>query len=87
MTEENWLDAQQQTVYTISYSYDAAGRVLSASDDAATYEYEYDKLGRVIEETQTLAGLTPVIVFCYQYSLAEHTNVSTTQFAGDMPDL
>ena len=37
LTEENWLDAQQQTVYTISYSYDAAGRVLSASDtDGAT---------------------------------------------------
>ena len=51
-----------------SYVYDAAGRVLSVADAAATYEFQYDSLGRVVEETQTLAGLTPVIVFSYQYS-------------------
>ncbi|NLF08266.1 MAG: RHS repeat-associated core domain-containing protein [Pirellulaceae bacterium] len=61
-------DADQNRLETILYSYDPAGRMLTAQDDAASYEYVYDSLGRVVEETQTLAGLTPVIVFSYQYS-------------------
>ncbi len=67
---ENWLDGSEQVVYTISYTYDAVGDLLTASDDAATYEYDYDALGRLTGETQTIAGLTPVVEFAYQYDAA-----------------
>ena len=67
LTAENWLDAQEQVVYNISYAYDAAGRLLTTEDTNDTkYEYEYDNLGRVIEETQTFSD-SPTIVLTYRY--------------------
>src|SRR5262249_40815499 len=47
----------------IAYEYDAAGQLLEASDDAATYGYVYDDLGRLKTETQDLsgAGLDPLV--------------------------
>jgi len=58
----------QNPLYSIVHTYDRLGNVLTASDAAAEYEYVYDALGRVVEETQDIDGLTPVIVFSYQYS-------------------
>ena len=40
----------------VSYTYDAAGQRLSASNAHATIEYRYDGAGRPAGETQTLAG-------------------------------
>jgi len=92
LMEENWLDESEQVVYTIAYSYDALGRVLSASsplppgegqgEGAAVYEYQYDALGRVIVETQTFSGLTPVIVFAYQYNAAGQRTQSASTIGG-----
>ncbi len=67
-TEENWLNSQQTVIYTCEYEYDELGNLLSASDDAATYEYEYDDLGRLTEQTATLADLSPAIVLNYTYN-------------------
>jgi len=67
LLEENWLDNQQSVIWTISYAYDSAGRLESVGDDAAAFEYTYDDAGRVLAETQTIAGLTPVIVLTFQY--------------------
>ena len=61
-------DLDQNRQNTISYTYDAVGNRLTAADDFASYVYEYDALNRVTEETQTIVGLTPVMVFNSQYS-------------------
>ena len=60
-------DADQNRQNTISYTYDAAGNLLTASDSYATYAYEYDGLGRVYEEIQTIAGIASVIVLTHEY--------------------
>ncbi|NLE38963.1 MAG: RHS repeat-associated core domain-containing protein, partial [Pirellulaceae bacterium] len=65
--EENWLDSQESVIWTISHAYDSAGRLESVGDDAAEFDYAYDDAGRVLTETQTIAGLSPVIVFASQY--------------------
>jgi RHS repeat-associated protein len=55
-TAEKWYDGAS-LVRTLSYSYDAAGQLLSAADPAAAYEFEYDLLGRLTSELQSLTGL------------------------------
>lgn len=70
---------------TLTYAYDAASQVTSASDSAATYTYNYDNLGRVTSTTQTIAGLTPTIT----YSQAFNASSDRTQIAatiGSMAD-
>lgn len=46
---------------TMTFTYDTASRMTSASDPAATYNYTFDKLDRVTSETQTIGGLTPKV--------------------------
>ena len=48
-------------VQTMSFVYDAASRMTSASDPAANHAYNFDKLDRITGETQSIAGLTPKI--------------------------
>jgi RHS repeat-associated protein len=55
-TAEKWYDGAS-LVRTLSYSYDAAGQLLSAADPAAAYEFEYNLLGRLTSELQSLTGL------------------------------
>jgi len=79
LLEENWLDAQQQTIWTIAYVYNSAGRLQSVGDDAAEYAYTYDDAGRMLTETQTIDGLSPVIVFTYQYDAeGKRTQIAAT---------
>ena len=65
-------DADQNRLGTISFTYDGAGQMLSASDWEATYNYVYDNLGRTVQITQTISGLQPVISFSQQYDAAGH---------------
>ncbi|WP_153559381.1 RHS repeat-associated core domain-containing protein [Roseimaritima sediminicola] len=44
-TAVNWLDCLT-TLRTLTYSYDAASQLASASDPAANYAFTYDNLGR-----------------------------------------
>jgi RHS repeat-associated protein len=48
MTSEVWKDGSS-TVRTLSFSYDAAGNLLSASDPSASYDYTYDNLYRTTQ--------------------------------------
>ncbi len=57
------------TLRTLSYEYDVASQLTSASDPAASYSYSYDNLGRVTQLSQTLAGLTPTIVLAQNYDV------------------
>jgi RHS repeat-associated protein len=67
LTTENRLDSSNAVIHTITYTYDAVGQMTEASDADSTYQYEYDDLGRLIQQTQTFADLTPVIVLNYIY--------------------
>src|SRR5262249_14854865 len=46
-TSEQWLDAQGQPLRSLSWSYDAAGQLLAASDPDAAYHYSYDVYGQL----------------------------------------
>jgi RHS repeat-associated protein len=66
-TSEKWYDGST-LVRTLSFSYDASTRLVSASDPSATYSYGYDALNRVTNEGQTLAGLTPVVQYASTFN-------------------
>jgi RHS repeat-associated protein len=63
-------DADTNRQRTLSFTYDAAGQMLSASDPDAEYAFVYDNLGRVIQITHSLAALTPSITFTQEYDAA-----------------
>ena len=50
-TAEIWYDsaadADQNRQNTLSFTFDAAGQTLTASDSFAEYDYSYDPLGRI----------------------------------------
>lgn len=48
MTSEVWKDGSS-TVRTLSFSHDAVGNLLSASDPSASYDYTYDNLYRTTQ--------------------------------------
>jgi len=58
-------DADQNRQNTISFTYDSAGRMLTAEDDFAEYAYSYDRLGRVTNVDNEIVGLTPVVSFAH----------------------
>jgi RHS repeat-associated protein len=67
-TSEVWKDGMS-TVRTLSFTYDLAGQLLSASDPSADYDYEFDGLRRVTEMTSDLAGLADNVVFTNVYDV------------------
>lgn len=79
-TAENWLDSQGDPIRAFSYTYDTVGDLLTASDPAASYTYSYNTLGQLTTITQTIAGLTPTVVFVQQYD----ANGERTQLAASV---
>lgn len=61
MTSETWSDGVT-ILRTMSYRYDARGRLESVSDPDATYTYGYNDLDQRTTVTVTVAGLTPTVV-------------------------
>jgi RHS repeat-associated protein len=64
---QTWYDSSHNVVNTLSYTYDAAGNRLTASDNNSTYTYTYDALDRVIT-VQEPFGLS----LSYTYDAAGH---------------
>jgi RHS repeat-associated protein len=56
-TNELWKNGSS-TVRTLSWQYDALGRVTNSSDPAAEFDYTYDNLGRRTSVLHDLAGLS-----------------------------
>ena len=67
MTAELWKNGSV-TVRTISYTYDAAGEMLTASDPSASYAYAYNSDGRVMTSSASIAGLTPQVTLTSDYN-------------------
>ena len=79
-TQENWK-AGANTVRTLSYTYDAASQMLTATDPAANYTYGYDNLGRATSITNVVAGLTPSVVMTQSFDVASHrTRLATAEW-------
>ena len=52
LVAENWYDPQGEQVDALRFTYNAAGQLTSASNDAGNYTYRYDSEGRLIHETE-----------------------------------
>jgi YD repeat-containing protein len=77
--EEQWLDAQQTVIRTLSFSYDAASQLTAAADPAASYDYQYDALGRRTSVTHDITGLGFPVVLALAYDAASNrTSLSAT---------
>ena len=72
LTEEWFADDQDETAdNTIEFTYDLAGRMLTATDAGVhSYSYTYDALDRLTDETQDLAGLDLDAIFWSKYDPA-----------------
>jgi YD repeat-containing protein len=82
-TSEVWKDGMS-TVRTLSFTYDLAGQLLSASDPAADYDYVYDGLGRVTEIETDIDGLTPLISYAQAYNaVGNRTSLAVELGAND----
>jgi YD repeat-containing protein len=66
---ERWKSGAS-TVRTLSFTYDAANRMISAADPAASYFYAYDHLDRTTQVTQYLAGLPSEVILTSAYNPA-----------------
>jgi len=66
-------------IYTISYSYDAANQVTSASDPDSSYAYQYDDLGRVTSVDNNGTPGVPDVVLASQYdAINDRTQLAAT---------
>jgi RHS repeat-associated protein len=66
-TQEHWLDDQANLLRTISFGYDAASQLTSASDPDSTYTYTYDLAGRLETVDNTGTPGVPAVVLTYGY--------------------
>jgi RHS repeat-associated protein len=83
LTAENWLDSSSAVIYTISYSYDATGRLTSTSDSNSATTYTYDDLNRVTSETLTLAALaSQTIVLDRSYDASNRQTLLAASVGG-----
>jgi|GEM_PF-6334123 len=57
LTGETWFNANGSVQNVLSYTYDSAGNLLSASNNAGSYGFTYDGAGRLLTET-TPFGIT-----------------------------
>ena len=85
-TSENFFTSPTTTgtpEETISWSYDSAGELASATDTNITNsttsenDYAYDLLGEVISNTQTIPGLTPTVGFNSTYTDGNRTQLAS----------
>ena len=66
----------------MTYAYDAAGELISASDPNATYTYAYDGVGRSVSSTEQIAGLAATIVLTGRYNAAGYLSELSATVGG-----
>ena len=82
-TGETWYNALSAQTETISYVYNPAGYLESATDqvtgsDPAIDSYTYDAAGEVTSEAETNPGLTPVVTLSDAYTAGHRTTLSAS---------
>jgi RHS repeat-associated protein len=76
-TGETWISTGNATVNQLSYTYDANGNLLTASDNSGTYTNVYDSQNRLISQTNP-QGMT----LAYQYDAAGRVIQRADSFGG-----
>jgi len=93
-TAENWFATSNTSgspTETLSYTYNAAGLLESASDynaaasSTASNAYTYDAAGRVLSETQQIPGLTPTVVLSSEYTAGNRTQLAAVLTTAGTP--
>ena len=69
-TQELWLDQNLNVINTITWQYDAAGQLLSASDADSSESYTYDGLGQVVTDSNAGTPGSPTVVWTSTYDPA-----------------
>lgn len=80
-TAEKWMDGAT-VVRTLSYTYDAASQLTSASDPEATYNFYYDNLGRNTSITHDLADLGFDVIVSEEYDALGRRTSLAAEFDG-----
>ncbi len=66
-TAENWLNATNTPIRTITSTYDAASQLTSVKDPDSTYQFSYDPKGRQIGVDNTGTPGVPNVLLNYTY--------------------
>lgn len=66
-TAENWLNATNNPIRTITSTYDAANQLTSVKDPDSTYQFSYDPKGRQIGVDNTGTPGVPNVLLNYTY--------------------
>ncbi|XHL98716.1 MAG: FG-GAP-like repeat-containing protein [Microcoleus anatoxicus] len=66
-TAENWLNATNNPIRTITSTYDAANQLTSVKDPDSTYQFSYDPKGRQIAVDNTGTPGVPNVLLNYTY--------------------
>jgi YD repeat-containing protein len=69
------------TVNTLSFTYDAAGNMLTADDSSSSYAFDYDNLYRLVQSDNAGTAGVPNVVLDYEYDAAGN-RVSTADDSG-----
>lgn len=79
LLEETWFDPGDTLVRTITFTYDATGNTLTASDPDSDYAYTYDTLNRLTSIDNNPDGTrdVPHVILTYDYDA--HGNLLVTQ--------
>ena len=76
---ERWRNAlDTANARTISYEYDVAGELVSASDPDSDYDYVYDELGRATSITADIFGVSSNAVLTQTYAAGRRSGLATT---------
>ncbi|MEX0713347.1 MAG: hypothetical protein WD278_13410, partial [Pirellulales bacterium] len=68
VTGEQWLDASQNPIHTISYVHDAASQLTSVSDAYSSYAFGYNAAGWLTSEDNTGTPGMPNVVLTHGYN-------------------
>src|SRR2546425_850861 len=66
-TAEKWLDSLNNVIRTISFGYDLAGKLTSASDPDSTYAFGYDNGNRLTTVNNSGTPGIPNVILTYGY--------------------
>ncbi len=87
VVEETWYatdadaDLEQNPLNTIYYTYDAAGNMLSETDDTSSIVYTYNEAGLVTSVAES-SDLLPTVVYAYAYNEADLVSSVTVTIGG-----
>ena len=72
LQNEQWKDAANATIRTLTYTYDKASRLTAASDVDSSYTYSYDQANRLTQVSNAGTTGVPTVLFNYGYDAADY---------------